>query len=209
MSAVRHWVWGLSLLLAVGGATAQPLSAAMQAQELAARLALWGDRERDALALMTAVQLSLNSGARPSAAAARAQLMSPGSRSDSVPALLARARNYAANRPDLLAIIADLETGSRGAQQGPFRERVLAPVGAVQSLVVTFLQGAKATFGIAGEGDTDLELEIVDERGQQVCADRSRGDRKHCTWTPKATSEYRVKVRNLGQRANEFAFFHN
>jgi hypothetical protein len=209
MSVVRKLVFGAMMVLVSAWAGAQGLSPEMRAQELAARLALWGDREHDAFALITAAQISLRSGARPSAAVARAQFSSPGVRSDAVPALLARARSYAANRPDLIALITDLESGSRGAQQGPFRERVLAPVGAIQSLVVTFVQGVQATFGIAGEPDADLELEIVDERGQAVCTDRSRGDRKHCSWTPKTTGEYRVRVRNHGDRANEFAFFHN
>jgi hypothetical protein len=209
MTVVRKLIVGMALLIAPAWASAQTMSAGMRAQELVARLSLWGDREQDALALMTAAQISIQSGARPSAAAAGAQLSSPAVRSDAVPALLMRARVYAAGRADLLALIADLETTSRGAQQGPFRERVLAPVGAIQSLVVTFVQGVQATFGIAGEPDADLELEIVDDRGQAVCTDRSRGDRKHCSWTPKTTGEYRVRVRNHSDRANEFAFFHN
>ena len=178
---------------------------------LVVRLAEYGDRQKDGLSLLIAARIADELGLRQHDVKVRPQVTSDkGSQSLSRQALLARAQTYAVGRPDLLNLIADAQASStRGAQRGPWADKVTASIVQPSEFLVTFAKGVKATFGIRGDGDSDLELEIVDATGKKMCAPPQAGDVKSCNWVPIETAEYQIVVRNKGAAANRFTYYHN
>ena len=178
---------------------------------LVIRLAEYGDRQKDGLSLLIAARIADELGLRQHDVKARpATISDKSSQSLSRQALLARAQTYAAGRPDLISLIADAQaSSSRGAQRGPWADKVTAAIIQPSEFLVTFVKGVKATFGIRGDGDSDLELEIVDATGKKMCAPPQAGDVKSCNWVPIETAEYQIVVRNKGSAANRFTYYHN
>jgi len=209
-------VVGVAFLCGAGGA-ARPraaIDAATTEQlRLAARLADYGDRQRDPLAMIIAARIQAGVGVRPSPAKVLVEGISQstaGRQSLMPAALLTRAEAYAAGRGDYLGLISEQrQERERGALRGPFIQRALAPAGAVQRLLVTFARGASAVFGIAGDADEEFEFEIFDANGKLICRGSGRGKATQCNWVPDTTAEVEIKVRNHGPTANEFTFFHN
>ena len=177
---------------------------------LVIRLVEHGDRQKDGLSLLVAARIADDLGLRQHAIKSGATPDAKTSASLSRLALLARAQTYAADRPDLLGLIADAQaSSSRGAQRGPWADKVTAAIVQPSEFLVTFVKGVKATFGIRGDGDTDLELEIVDAAGKKMCTPPQAGDVKSCNWVPIETAEYQIVVRNKGTAANRFTYYHN
>ena len=69
---------------------------------------------------------------------------------------------------------------------------------------LTFVGGREATVLVEGDGDTDLDLYVVDESGNRICVDDDDTDLMICSWTPARTTEFRVAIRNLGDVYNEY-----
>jgi hypothetical protein len=120
---------GLVLLALCAPADARDRSNTdMARQSLALDLVRYGDRKKDALALIQAARMQQELGTQ----------VKDGSPL-SVALLLQRARSYAPARADLALLIDDAAaSGSRGAQAGPVLEHFLAPVNELQRLVVRF-----------------------------------------------------------------------
>jgi hypothetical protein len=200
------------LLCGAGGTAAPPVDGAVVDQvRLATWLADYGDRQRDAVALVAAARIQSALGVRASTARVAGGAAERGAANSLAPsALLARAERYAAGRSDLLALIEEQHQASgRGAVRGPFVERALAPVGVGQRLLVTFARGAAAVFGIVADEDAELDFDVVDQQGKLLCRAVRRGKTRQCTWVPDTTGEVQVNVRNRGASANEYTFFHN
>jgi hypothetical protein len=170
----------------------------MARQSLALDLVRYGDRTKDALALIQAARIQQDLGTR----------VKDGSPL-SIASLLQRARSYAPGRTDLALFIDDVAaSGSRGAQAGPVLEHFLAPVNELQRLVVRFTGGVKATFALNSDEPQKLEVEVLDSAGKAVCV-RSGATSRECSWTPTATSDYQIRIRNVGSTTSEYSVFHN
>lgn len=74
---------------------------------------------------------------------------------------------------------------------------------------IVFQGGRPAYVGISGDGDTDLDLQVFDRYGNEVCSSTSRYDDEACSFYPSRTSEYRVRVANLGRVYNEYQLVTN
>jgi hypothetical protein len=171
---------------------------ALAEQSLALDLVRYGDRRKDALALIQAARMQQALGTQVKEG-------SPLSK----PVLLRRAREYAQARPDLMTLIDDVAaSGERGAQSGPILEHFLAPVNEFQKLIVRFTGGVKAIFSLNAEEPQKLEIEVLDAQGKPVCV-RSGAASRECTWTPSATADYLIRIRNVGSTTSEFSVFHN
>ena len=57
---------------------------------------------------------------------------------------------------------------------------------------------------VSGDGDTDLDLFIYDENGNLIDSDTDEGDTCLCTFTPKWTGKFTIKVKNLGGVYNKY-----
>lgn len=175
---------------------AQP--SAKSEQSLALDLLRYGDRNKDPLALIQAARMHQVLGTRIKEGSTLSQAM-----------LLARARAYAQGRQDLAMLIDDVAAaGSRGAQAGPILEHFLAPVNELQKLVVRFTGGVRATFVLNADEPHKLEVEVLDAQGRPVCF-RSGETTRECTWTPSTTSDYQIRIRNVGPTIREYSIFHN
>jgi hypothetical protein len=190
---------GLVLLALCAPADARDRSNTdMARQSLALDLVRYGDRKKDALALIQAARMQQELGTQ----------VKDGSPL-SVALLLQRARSYAPARADLALLIDDAAaSGSRGAQAGPVLEHFLAPVNELQRLVVRFTGGVKATFALNSDEPQKLDVEVLDSAGKAVCV-RSGATSRECSWTPMATSDYQIRIRNVGSTTSEYSVFHN
>ena len=74
---------------------------------------------------------------------------------------------------------------------------------------LAFAGGSEASVYVEGDGDTDLDLYVLDELGNQVCAHADNSDVMSCSWTPASTGEFRVEIENLGGVYNEYFLWTN
>ena len=63
---------------------------------------------------------------------------------------------------------------------------------------VAFRGGEQARVTVDGDGDTDLDLYIYDENGNLITKDDDNTDYCICTWTPKWTGKFTIKIVNRG-----------
>ncbi|MFT3956499.1 MAG: hypothetical protein QM722_19585 [Piscinibacter sp.] len=180
-------------------------SAAAQAAEAVATaqaLARYGDANKDALSLITAARILKETGARESLKVSKGSEQAAKRSDDSLSAdaVLERGRALATGRPELLALADDVaKSGSRGVDRGPQigRNKVVG-TRAWHHYDLRFVGGERAKVYVRGDGDSDLDLYVYDESGNLICKDESRGDEMTCTWTPRWTGMFRIRVLNRG-----------
>jgi hypothetical protein len=167
-------------------------------QSIALDLVRYGDRKKDAMALIQAARMQQALGTQVKEGSPLSQAM-----------LLQRARSYSNGRADLALLIDDVAASSlRGSQTGPILEHFLAPVNELQKLIVRFTGGVRATFSLNAEEPQKIEIEVLDAQGKPVCV-RSGAATRECSWTPSATGDYQIRIRNVGSTASEYSVFHN
>ena len=69
---------------------------------------------------------------------------------------------------------------------------------------ITFRGGEYARVTVNGDGDTDLDLYVYDENGNLIDSDTDRTDYCICTFTPKWTGVFKIKIKNLGNVYNRY-----
>ena len=183
---------------------------------LADRLAAIGDRTKDSLLLIAAAKIKQRigeadgtrkpAGGKDSAATDR---KGNAPRTDIV-SLLARARDYAGGRKDLIALAEDVaKSGARGRVGGISRTEHIVRGGVEHAVVHQFQGGEPAGVAIRGDGDTDLDLFIFDASGKRLCAADGGTDEEICRWRPADTSEFRIVIKNLGGVSNSYRLWTN
>lgn len=175
-------------------------------------LSNYGYANNDALSLIQAARLSKQAGFTESHMAktetSGVQTQNTGTKKGQItvdPAkLLADAKAMAGNDGVLLALIDDVNTNVRGAVGGPkyHRDRVLAHDYDVYE--VTFKAGELARVTVNGDDDTDLDLYIYDSNMNLITKDIDYLDYCICTWTPRWTGKFYIKIVNLGNVYNEY-----
>lgn len=66
-----------------------------------------------------------------------------------------------------------------------------------------------AEFAVIGDGSTDVDIIVLDAAGKLVVKDEFFSDLALVRWTPAATQQYTIKVRNLGTEDNVCNMGHN
>lgn len=182
---------------------------------MAERLARHGEQTQDPLALIVAARIKIEAGERSAkrefkhgdGQSAGAATTRPDT---SAQGLLTRAKAMAKGRADIIAMANEAESArSRGRSEGPHVATSVIRGSTTAALPVQFEGGALAVVGISGDGATDLDLYVFDEAGKRICAAEGNGDDEICRFTPRATSTYRIEVKNLGKIANQFLFVSN
>ncbi len=178
---------------------------------LAQQLARYGDKNKDAMAMIMAARLQNEAGVRDTelAKAGKPTESSKKAADYSSKALLERAKQYAGDRKDLIALADDAASGARGRVEGPFRGQTVVKGGYTDTISVTLDGGSSALIAISGDGDSDLDLYVYDESGNRVCSSTSNGDDEYCRFTPKWTGKFRVKVQNNGKIDNRYTLLFN
>ena len=176
---------------------------------LAHRLAVYGERARKPLPLITAAEILLANPGRP-LESADPDTIAAGAVLPEPARLLATARTLAAGDTNLLALIRPLERaaaqvargGPRGSARGP--RQLYGRVGAAEKRehTVEFRGREPAVVYVSGDGDSDLDVFVYDAAGQLVAS--AVGPRDECVvrWTPERLGVFRVEVRNVGRAPN-------
>ena len=121
------------------------------------------------------------------------------------------AKQFAGTNEALHALIADSQASvkTRGATGGA--KSGYSSVRAYDTDVyrITFRGGRFAEVSVLGDGDTDLDLYVYDENGNQVCSDTDYTDQTYCSWRPRWTGSFRIEIKNLGRVYNEYRIITN
>lgn len=180
---------------------------------MAAQLAQYGYANNDALSLITAARMAKQNGFNQQAQAkeygtsnvAPAGQEKHGQISLDPTKLLADARTMAAGN-ELLADLAQevAQMGTRGDVTGPNYHEDICLAHDYDLYRITMRGGELAVVTVVGDGDTDLDLYIYDSNGNLVAQDIDFTDRCVCTWTPRYTQTYRIKILNRGSVYNRY-----
>jgi hypothetical protein len=196
-----------------------PRTEAVAQAALGDQLARHGDRNQDVLAMIGALRLLGQVGSRPmkpdmrTEGQAKAQTSKDGAaaaRDATMRGLFTRARQYAGRRNDLNGILDELErSAGKAPDDGPARFSTGIGTGDTHVYAMTFRANEPVMIAVTGEGLSDLDLFVEDERGNRICAADSAGDDEICRWTPRWSGGFRIRVRNIGKAANAYRIWSN
>lgn len=193
-----------------------PQADAVVQAAMADQLIQYGDKNKDPLALITAARILNGLGVKDEKREKKTEGKGDDKAAKSAPrdqspaGVLARAKEYAGGRSDLIALADEAaKGGTRGAGGGPIRHADTAPARTRMHYNVRFRGGEPAVLAISGDGDTDLDLYVYDENGNQICRADRAGDDEICRWTPRWTGTFRITVVNLGGVYNNFRMWSN
>jgi len=130
--------------------------------------------------------------------------------------LLAEAKTWAKGDPHLLALI-EAESAKPGAASsltlgvvdGPINQKDRVEARTTDLYKLTFRGGELARIAVIGDGDTDLDLYVYDESGNEIAKDVDRTDRCLVEWTPRRTGQFQVRIVNLGRVHNQYLLITN
>lgn len=182
--------------------------------QMAAELARYGNRAEDPMALITAArimkQYPMGESDKLSDADSADGATKDGRLKLTPEAILARARELAGDRQDLVALADDVAAmSSRGRKGGGGILDTRVDANGTDVYEIDFEGGEPAQVGINGDNDTDLDLEVYDENGNLICDSTSSNDYETCEWTPRWTGMFRVEVHNLGDVWNGYRIVTN
>ena len=118
--------------------------------------------------------------------------------------LLADAKTMAGSDGVLLALIDDVDRDVRGASGGTKYANSRVEAHDYDIYNVTFRSGETAIVTVIGDGDTDLDLYVYDSNGNLIDSDNDYTDNCVCTWTPRWTGNFRIKIVNRGNVYNRY-----
>ncbi len=123
--------------------------------------------------------------------------------------LLADATTYADGNKILLALIKDCKGTTRGAAEGPVSHYARVRAKSTDIWRIRFRGGEAAYVVVSGDGDTDLDLYIFDENGNLITSDTNYSDHCTCSFTPRRTGYFCVKIKNRGIVCNYYSLITN
>ncbi len=227
---MKKFIFGALMLFAVSANAQQTQQPAAQTSDkdysevadlmqTAGKLVQYGYASKQALPLIQAVQIyqqvGLRDEAEPAQKASEGQTVTgeqPAAKdnpvSTDIAKLIADARTFADGDKNLLAIIDGLGE-VRGRVGGPARhvDRVLA--GHTDVYTINFRGGEQAMVIVSGDGDTDLDLYVYDENGNLIDSDTDNTDQCVCTFTPRWTGPFTIRIKNLGRVYNQYTLVTN
>ncbi|MBF0142322.1 MAG: hypothetical protein HQL57_08185 [Magnetococcales bacterium] len=195
-----------------------PTSQAVADYAMAEQLVTFGIAHSDPISLVTAARVMQMAPAKESK---RTKTSEGGSKESGAKAehkldlttpagVLAKAREMAGDRKDILAMIDDAAAGaSRGRMAGPVVHRDRVNSGTTDVYEEKF-EGLKvARVLIDGDGDTDLDCFIEDENHNRVDSDTDGTDTCLLEWTPAWTGTFFIKIKNYGSVYNNYVLATN
>jgi len=165
--------------------TATQIPPSVEKLKLALELSRYGYENKNAVSLITAAQI----------------LNQNGFELDEINAelLLDDAKKFAKGNEHLLAIIDMSDTGPvRGAIGEEKYSFDMIKGYSTDTYKVKFKENKKAVVQVKGVGLTDLDLYIYDRNGNLITSDTAKSDNCECTWIPKWTGEFTIRIKNRG-----------
>ena len=190
---------------------AASVPASETAVQVAAELSKYGYAHGDALSLIQAARMAKQAGMTQEArekAETQGGQADQGAKSGKVcldPAqLLADAKELAKNDGVLNALIDQVKNNVRGAVGGP--KYAVSSVNAHGTHVyrVNFRAGETGIVTVVGDGDTDLDLYVYDQNGNLIDKDVDYTDNCVCTFVPRWTGLFVIKIVNRGSVYNRY-----
>ena len=127
--------------------------------------------------------------------------------------LFAQARELADGDEHMLAVIDSTESAVnssvKGRSAGPASSVTRVKARSSDIYRLSFRGGEKAELAIAGDNDTDLDIYVYDENGNAICSSTTTSDNEYCSWYPRWTGIFVIKVKNLGSVYNQYRLVTN
>ena len=191
--------------------TESPAARGVTAARDALALAQRARSSRDGLAMLVAARELRAAGLQSTAGPETATMANPGAAGASAGAapttpaptaesLFAEARTLARGDRDLLRRIDQAErTQARGLIGGG--QTFVRDINADSHINwrVTARGGEIWRVGAMGDGDTDVDIQVIDENGNVVCQDTGTSSTALCTLTPRWTGQFTVRIINWGR----------
>jgi len=171
--------------------------------QMSSDLLVFGRRTKDPVALIVAARVIKAVGGsevdrKPERREAAQAAQKPG-QPVSADSILGEAREFAKGDKIVSLLIDETAAiGSTAAEGQPRTHQDTAQPGATDVYGVVFTGGQLAEAGLAGDGDSDLDLLVYDENDHLVCRSAGSSDREYCRWWPRWTGLFRIEVQNLG-----------
>ncbi len=195
----------------------QPASEQMAQLRIASDLAKYGYETYSASALIEAARILNDVSIRE----LEAESIVKGEGADDVKSrkaeftveqLLKDARRYAEGDATLLALADQIKTDSgvsRGRVGGATSHDDCVRANTTDSYVISFVANELAELIVLGDGDTDLDLYVYDSNGNLIAKDDDYTDRCYCSWTPRWTGAFTIKIKNRGGVCNYYTLYTN
>jgi len=122
--------------------------------------------------------------------------------------LLDEAKKLSNNDAAIVAMADKVEL-NRGARGGPKRSTDVVKALSTDSFSIVFNGGELARVAISGDGDTRLDLYVYDESGNLIDSRVGPGDDALCTWVPKWSGKFTIRIVNRGPVANQYVIATN
>jgi len=184
-------------------ATDQPVEQLQMSSDLLA----FGRKTKDPLALIVAARVMKALGGtdadrKPEGRAATEAAQKSG-QPVSADSVLAEARDLAKGDKIVTLLVDETAGMAPVTSEGQPRthQDTVQPAG-TDVYTVGFTGGQLAEAGVAGDGDSDLDLLVYDDNDHLVCRSAGSSDREYCRWWPRWTGTFRIEVQNLGTAAN-------
>jgi hypothetical protein len=184
-------------------ATDEPVEQLQMSSDLLA----FGRKTKDPVALIVAVRVMKAVGSREAERKPERRDATEADQKSGHPvsaaSVLGEARDLAKG-DKIVALLID-ETAAMGsvtAEGQPRTHQDTVQPGATDVYGVVFTGGQLAEAGIAGDGDSDLDLLVYDENDHLVCRSAGSSDREYCRWWPRWTGAFRIEIQNLGMAPN-------
>jgi hypothetical protein len=130
--------------------------------------------------------------------------------------LLAEAKPWAKGNPPMLALL-DAEAGKAkaasggtlGSTRGALTHRDRVSARAYDDFAINFRGGELARVAVVGDGDTDVDLYIYDQNGNEITRATGPGSTCLAEFVPRWTGPFRVRVVNLGYVYTDYILMTN
>ena len=195
------------------------VSPAVSALRLASDLVKYGYAQQSALPLVDALQIIAENPTQPMNAERQGTEVAENGEGKNGKVTLdfatiaASAKEFADGDETILKLIAQVEADSqsnhRGAVNGPREACYAVAANGVDTYELSFVKGYLAEIGVAGDGDTDLDLYVYDSNGNPIAADTSYSGDCYVNWVPAWTGRYIIKVVNRGPIYNRYVIVTN
>ena len=205
---------GLGSNVAPGAEVDEAAVSAMSNMALAQRLATVGVETGDPIILIAAARLAGGVAGSPSDLTPRDGQASATNESPSLHSadeMLVAATAFAQGRDDILGLIEDAaaET-SRGSVYGSGYYDGYISGGDNLYYDEAFYGGEQAIITLQGHNPSDIDLWVYDEYGNLICSSTGYSSNESCTFTPRWTGEFTVRVENEGHaRGTYFTLWTN
>ena len=180
--------------------------------DLAAKLADYARRKKDATAMAVAAQIMKSTPVAASdAKKAGAKAASTTADTNTPEKLLAEAKAFAGSDAQASALIDKVSAlaQTRGAVDGPKKHVDTVLGNQTDVFTVRFTGGEVAKVAVVGEGNTDLDLYIFDENDNLIVKDDDNTSRCYVEWTPRWTGAFKIKIKNRGSASSNYGLLTN